>query len=187
MNIRLSSPLQLDSIVDGEGIRMVVWMQGCIHNCPGCHNKSTHSLTGGFEMSIDELKGQIKSANHHDGITLTGGDPLLQVAQSLEIAKFAKEEGLNVWCYTGFTYEQLLMMGKRNPLILELLENIDVLIDGKFVQEEKSSDLMFRGSANQRIINVKDSLKKDKVVLVTKYIKKKVHKKPFIKDKHLFL
>ncbi len=187
MKVRLSSPLQQDSIVDGEGIRMVVWMQGCIHNCPGCHNKKTHSLKGGFEKDIAELKEEIAAVKNNDGITLTGGDPLLQVKQSLEIASFSKSIGLNVWCYTGFTYEQLLVMANSNPLIKELLLNVDVLIDGKFILDEKSSDLMFRGSANQRVINVKESLKKDRVVLVTKYIKKKVNKKPFIKEKHLFL
>ncbi len=187
MTVRLSSPLQQDSIVDGEGIRMVVWMQGCIHNCPGCHNKKTHSLKGGFEKDLEELKQEIKNVKNHDGITLTGGDPLLQVEQSLEIASFSKKLGLNVWCYTGFTYEQLIAMSRSNPLILELLESIDILIDGKFVIDEKSADLLFRGSANQRVINVKESLKKNRVVLVKKYIKRKGSNKPFLKEKHLFL
>lgn len=187
MRVRLSSPLQLDSIVDGDGIRMVLWMQGCIHNCRGCHNKGTHSLTGGFYKEISDLKEEIQNVKNHDGITLTGGDPFLQLEQSIEIASFAKSLGLNVWCYTGFTYEQLINISKSNNLILELLENLDVVIDGKFILEEKSSDLLFRGSRNQRIINVKDSLRKNRVVEIRKYLKKRNVKNNYVKEKHLFI
>jgi anaerobic ribonucleoside-triphosphate reductase activating protein len=165
MQIRLASPLQQDSIVDGEGIRMVIWTQGCSHNCEGCHNRETHSFTGGFLQDVEELKNEISKVKDHDGITLSGGDPFFQVEPCLEIAKYCKSLGLNVWAYTGFTYEKLI----DNPKTLEFLKYIDVLIDGLFILSEKSLSLKFKGSKNQRIINVKDSLKKNKVVLVRKY------------------
>ena len=93
MQIRLASPLQQDSIVDGEGIRMVLWTQGCSHNCEGCHNKETHSFTGGFLKDLDELKEEISNVKDHDGITLSGGDPFFQIEACLEIAKHSKSLG----------------------------------------------------------------------------------------------
>jgi len=131
MKIRLSSPIQSDSIVDGEGIRSVIWTQGCSHNCKGCHNPETHDFNQGFEIDTDEIKKQISQIEFQDGITLSGGDPFFQAEASLDIAQFCKENGLNVWCYTGFTFEQLNTMSKANPNIKGLLENIDVLVDRK--------------------------------------------------------
>jgi len=174
MKIRLARPLQLDSIVDGEGIRTVIWTQGCSHNCPGCHNPQTHSFKGGFLKDVDELKEEISNLKLQDGITFSGGDPMFQSQVCAEIAKHCKKLNLNVWCYTGFTFEQLLSMAKYKPSIMEFLENIDVLVDGKFIEKLKSYDLMFRGSNNQRIIDVQKSLKKNKVVIVEKYKKKKI-------------
>lgn len=171
--IRLSHELQADSIVDGEGIRAIVWTQGCSHNCEGCHNQETHSFDGGFIKNIDDLKKEIANLKNHDGITFSGGDPMFQVRPILELAKYAKELGLNTWCYTGFTFEQLLTMTKRNKSLLELLNNIDVLVDGRFVLSEKSMDILFRGSKNQRIIDVKKSLKQNKAIEIKKY---KIHK-----------
>jgi anaerobic ribonucleoside-triphosphate reductase activating protein len=167
MKIRLASPLQYDSIVDGEGIRMVLWTQGCSHNCEGCHNKETHSFSGGFLKDVEVLKEEILTAKNHDGITLSGGDPFFQVEPSLEVAKFCKQNNLDVWCYTGFTFEQLMTMD--NPKIKEFLKYIDILVDGPFILSEKSLTLKFRGSKNQRIINVKESLKKNKAVSIRKY------------------
>lgn len=165
MEIRLASPvLQPDSIVDGEGIRAVLWTQGCDHKCPGCHNPQTHSFDSGFILDVEEVKKQIDDLEEQDGITFSGGDPLYQPEACLEIAKYAKEKKMNVWCYTGFTFEKLLEMSKNNHTILELLNNIDVLVDGKFVLNLKSYDCKFRGSTNQRLINVKESLKFGKVV-----------------------
>lgn len=173
MKIRLSSALTTDSIVDGEGVRSVIWTQGCAHNCPGCHNPQTHDFNGGFLKEIEELKEEIRLLKNQDGITLSGGDPFFQVEACLEIAKYCHKLGLNVWCYTGFTFEQLLKLIPKQPKILELLNYIDILVDGRFIQELKSFDVVFRGSKNQRILDVPQSLKLGKAILAEKY-----HQKP---------
>lgn len=164
MKIRLASDIQTDSIVDGEGLRTVIWTQGCSHNCEGCHNPKTHSFDGGFLVDTEDVKKEIAELKYQDGVTLSGGDPFFQADAVLDIAEFCQSKGLNVWCYTGFTFEKLLEMSKNNYTILELLNNIDVLVDGKFVLNLKSYDCKFRGSTNQRLINVKESLKFGKVV-----------------------
>ena len=169
MKIRLAADLQADSIVDGEGIRTVVWTQGCPHACKGCHNPQTHDFNGGVEVDVEEVIEALKEIKHQDGITLSGGDPVCQSEACYEISKAAHEMGLNVWCYTGFTYEMMLLSPKKR----KLLEQIDVLVDGKFVLEEKSYDLYFKGSRNQRIIDVQRSLKEERVVLVEKYAEDK--------------
>lgn len=169
MKIRLAAPIETDSIVDGEGIRTVIWTQGCKHNCKGCHNPETHSFETGFLVDVEDLEKQILTIKNQDGITLSGGDPMFQPEASAEIAKFCKENKLNVWCYTGFTFEELLKLLQKNMAIKALLENIDVLVDGKFVLEEKSLNLHFKGSKNQRILDVKESLKQNKAVEIDKY------------------
>lgn len=169
MEIRLADEIQIDSIVDGEGIRTVIWTQGCKHNCKGCHNPETHSFEKGFLVDVEDLKKQILNIKNQDGITLSGGDPMFQPEASGEIAKFAKENGLNVWCYTGFTFEELLKTSETNTKIRNLLENIDVLVDGKFVLEEKSLNLYFKGSKNQRVLDMPKSLKQKKAVEIEKY------------------
>lgn len=177
MKIRLAADLQPDSIVDGEGIRTVVWTQGCPHNCKGCHNPTTHSFDGGFLVDVAEVIEELRNIDGQDGITLSGGDPVCQSEACLEICKAAHELGLNVWCYTGFTYETMII----NPKQRKLLEQIDILVDGKFILEEKSLDIYFRGSRNQRIIDVQKSLLEDRVVLVSDYIDDKEYdsyKKP---------
>ena len=166
MKIRLASPLQRGSIVDGTGIRAVIWTQGCSHNCPGCHNPETHSFKDGFVVDTSEIKEEIKQLTTEEGITFSGGDPMFQVDQCLELAKTAKECGLNIWCYTGYTFEELLEISKKKKEIIEFLKLIDVLIDGRFVLSEKSLNLKFRGSRNQRIIDPQKSLKKKKAVLI---------------------
>ena len=170
MKIRLATPIIMgDSIVDGEGIRAVIWTQGCSHNCPGCQNPQTHSFDEGFLVDIEEVKKEIDLLDGQDGITFSGGDPLYQVDASLELAKYIKTKKMNIWCYTGFTYEALLSLSKNNPKITEFLETIDVLVDGPFILEKKSLDCPFRGSTNQRIIDTKESLKQKKVCLIEKY------------------
>ena len=162
--------IQMDSIVDGEGIRSVIWFQGCSHNCKGCHNPETHDFLGGTEVLIESIKEQIKSLEFQSGVTFSGGDPMFQVEALVELAKYVHECGMNVWCYTGFTFEQLLEMSKNNELYLEALKNIDVLVDGKFCLELKSFQAPFRGSTNQRVIDVASSLKSGKVIQIEKYI-----------------
>lgn len=165
MKIRLAASLQPDSIVDGEGIRTVIWTQGCNHHCKGCHNPETWSFDSGYLVDVDSVIKEIDSLTGQDGITLSGGDPFYQVDACTLIAKHCKEKKLNVWCYTGFLYEDLI----KDTKMLELLKYIDVLVDGPFVLKERSLDLYFKGSSNQRIIDVPNSLKENKIVLVSKY------------------
>lgn len=155
-SIRISG-ITPESIVDGEGIRYVIFTQGCPHHCPGCHNPSTHSFDGGKVVAIHDILTDIeKNRKYIDGITLSGGEPFCQIDQCSIIAKKAQELGLTVWCYTGFSFEELYGRGDA----LELLQNLDVLVDGPFILEERSLDLDFRGSRNQRIIDVRTSLEK---------------------------
>lgn len=173
MKIRLADSTVLkDSIVDGEGLRAVIWTQGCSHNCPGCHNPKTHDFNSGILVDTEYVKEQLKELKIQDGITLSGGDPFFQIEACCDIAKYAKSIGLNVWAYTGFLFEDLIKL----PNALELLNYIDVLIDGKFEIENQSYDCKFRGSTNQRIINVKKSLKENKTCTIKKYDKKESKK-----------
>lgn len=162
MKIRLAAPLQTYSYVDGKGIRMVIWNQGCKMACPGCHNPETHSLCGGKEIDIEDLEKEItKYSLHHQGITLSGGDPFLQPEQNKRLAVLAHNIGLDVWAYCGQTYEQLLQDENKR----KLLEECDVLIDGPFVLGQRDVRLAFRGSTNQRLIDVQKSINQGKVVL----------------------
>ena len=162
MKVRLAANIQPDSIVDGEGIRTVIWFQGCLHHCKECHNPETWNFDGGIEFDVEEIKAEIKNLKYQNGVTLSGGDPFFQPIAALEIAKYAHSLGLNVWCYTGFTFEELL---DEDIAKKEFLKNIDVLIDGRFEIAKKSLACKFRGSANQRIIDVTKSLENNKVVL----------------------
>ncbi len=169
MKIRLAADLEFDSIVNGSGLRTVVWTQGCSHNCKGCHNQKTQDFKGGVEVSIEEVMEVFDEVEHQDGVTLSGGDPFFQVDACVELCHEFKKRGLNIWAYTGFTYEEVLSNKNLKPLLLEL----DVLIDGKFEEENKSFEVPFIGSSNQRIIDVKKSLEEDRVVLCDKYYKNK--------------
>ncbi len=183
MKIRLASDLQPDSIVDGPGIRTVIWTQGCSHKCPGCHNPSTHDFKGGFSVSTDEINQELDNLVGQSGITLSGGDPMFQAKACTQIAKHAKEIGLDVWCYTGFTYEQVL----QSPEMKKLLNYVDILVDGKFDITQFSLNLDFRGSKNQRIIDVPKSLKEEKVILVDKYMQERNHKIEVPRKKHIYI
>ncbi|MBQ2873071.1 MAG: anaerobic ribonucleoside-triphosphate reductase activating protein [Bacilli bacterium] len=165
MKIRLAGEMTTDSVVDGEGIRSVIWCQGCIHNCPGCHNPETHSFSAGFLKDVSEVLKEISELEFQDGITLSGGDPLCQIDACLEIAKFTQELGLNVWCYTGYKMEELLKRCEKENKLKDLLLNIDVLVDSPFILELKSYEVPFRGSKNQRLINAKESVKQNKIIL----------------------
>lgn len=169
MKIRLAAYLQPDSIVDGEGIRTVIWTQGCPHNCMGCHNPETHDVNGGALVDLEEVYEIIDNLEGQDGITFSGGDPFMQPKECAEIAKYAKDKGYNIWSYTGYTFEQLLLLAKTKQDIMNFLKNIDVLVDGKFELNKKDYKSIFRGSSNQRIIDVSKSLKENKVVTIKKY------------------
>lgn len=183
MKIRLAADLQKDSIVDGDGIRTVIWTQGCPHNCFGCHNPSTHDFNDGALFDVEDIKKKIDDLIYQDGITFSGGDPMCQVDACVEIAKYAKTKGLNIWCYTGYTFEQLLELGKKRKSYIDFLENIDVLVDGKFVMELKSLDCKYRGSTNQRLVDVKKSLSTSKVCLW----ENDIQILPFKKNKYLYV
>ncbi len=156
-----------ESIVDGPGIRMVVFAQGCKHKCKGCHNPHTHSFDGGEFVEIDKIISDIKKNSLLDGITLSGGDPFEQAESFAELAKEVKKIGMNVITYTGYTYEQLVKYSSERKGYKELLENTDMLVDGPFIMEEKSLLLKFRGSKNQRIIDVPSSRKNKKATLAS--------------------
>ena len=165
--LRLSAPVQFDSIVDGEGLRAVIWTQGCPHGCPGCHNPQTHAFDGGTSVASESILEQLKAHFYLDGVTFSGGEPMAQAAACGELAQAVHQLGMNVWCYTGYTWEAL--MEAQDPDQRTFLEQIDVLIDGPFLPAQKSLNLLFRGSANQRLIDVKASLKAQRVVLAEKY------------------
>ena len=153
MDIRIFG-IEGDSIVDGPGIRMSVFTQGCIHNCKGCHNPESHDPNGGKLYDTDKI---IKL------VTLTGGDPFYQPEACAEIAEGVKKLGLNVWTFTGYTWEQLT--DSKNEDFMRLLRATDVLVDGKFEMDKKSLELRFKGSSNQRTIDVPASLEQGKIVL----------------------
>lgn len=173
MKIRLASELQADSIVDGEGIRTVIWTQGCPHNCLGCHNPHTFNYKGGFELEVKDIIKEIKTLELQDGITFSGGDPMEQAEACSVIAKAVKENNLTTWAYTGYTFEELLEKGKSDNSINEFMKYLDIIIDGPFILSEKSFDIYYRGSRNQRIIDVQKSLKQNEIILVEKYMRDK--------------
>ena len=161
MKIRIADIVD-DSIVDGPGLRFVVFVQGCTHNCKGCHNPDTHDINGGKIVDTDYILEKFYENPLLDGITLSGGEPFLQTTPLSVIARDIKEKGFNVIVSTGFTWEELMEYKEK---YYELLKYTDILIDGPFDENLKSYDLMFRGSGNQRAIDVFKSLSENKVVL----------------------
>ena len=154
-----------DSIVDGPGLRTTLFAQGCPHHCEGCHNPETWDFSGGTEVSMEASVEIVKSSPLCRGVTFSGGEPFAQAEGFAEIAKALKEKGYEVASYSGYTFEELLdgTDGQK-----ELLQLLDVLIDGPFLMREKSLEIAFRGSRNQRIINVPESLKAGRVVTIDK-------------------
>lgn len=140
-----------DSVVDGEGLRTVIFFAGCPHHCKGCHNPESWNDANGKEMSIDEIIKEIES-NPLTDVTFSGGEPFAQSKTLCELAKRVKESGKNIWCYTGYTLGALQNM--NDVYVDELLESIDVLVDGPFQIEKRDLSLPFRGSRNQRIIHL---------------------------------
>ena len=152
-----------DSIVDGPGLRLTIFTQGCLHHCPGCHNPQTHDPEGGSWADTEDILAAAAENPLLDGITLSGGDPILQPVPCLALAEGAHKIGLNVWTYTGYTWEAL--WEENAPEKIALLKETDVLVDGPFLLAERSLELRFCGSRNQRLIDVKKSLAEGKVVL----------------------
>lgn len=161
--VRLSG-IAYESLVNGPGMRRVFFAQGCKHNCKGCFNPETHDLLGGEEKNMDELIEDVVKNKMIKGVTFSGGDPLEQADKFSYMAKIFKNSGLNIWCYTGYTFEELLEKMKSDNDTRELLKNIDVLVDGEFQLENKNCGLRFRGSSNQRIIDVNNSITLGKII-----------------------
>ena len=136
---------------DGPGLRTSIYFAGCAHQCPGCHNPSTWDFAAGRDMSIDELMEHIADSGFN--VTFSGGDPIYQKEALTTLARAIKAAGKTIWCYTGFTYEQLTADHSCD----ELLSLIDVLVDGPYIEAMRDTDLLFRGSANQRLIDIKKS------------------------------
>lgn len=161
MQVRISGIVK-ESFVDGPGIRYVIFAQGCLHNCLGCHNPQTHDFNGGYLIDCDELINDVLKNKYIDGVTFSGGDPLYQVKEFIYIAKKLKENDVHIICYTGFEYEDIIKDEDKR----ELLNYIDLLIDGPFILSQKSLKIPFRGSTNQRIIDVKRSISEGNIVTV---------------------
>ena len=139
-----------ETMADGPGFRTSIYCAGCAHHCPGCHNPQSWDFMGGREVTVEELLEVVK-ADEFSNVTFSGGDPLYQVEAFTELARRIKEEtGKNIWCYTGFRYEEIL----EDPRLSQILPYIDTLVDGPFVSELRDPELHFRGSSNQRIIHL---------------------------------
>ena len=154
MNIRVAG-LVNESIVDGPGFRFAIFTQGCPHACPGCHNPQTHDFSGGYDADLDEIVRQIAGDPLMSGVTFSGGEPFCQAEGFLCLAKQLKPLGYELAAYTGYTWEQLM---EGSPAQRALLETLDVLVDGPFILAQRNLDLRFRGSENQRILDVPKSL-----------------------------
>ncbi len=152
-----------NSIVDGPGLRYVIFTQGCPHHCPGCHNPQTHDLRGGREANREELLEEIFSDPILSGVTFSGGEPFIQAEALLPIGEEVKRRGKHLMVYTGYLYEELLQM--RDPAVQRLLELADILVDGPFVEAERDLTLTFRGSANQRVIDLAKTRESGEIVL----------------------
>lgn len=159
MELRIAGIVK-ESVVDGPGFRYVIFAQGCSHGCKGCHNPDTHDPAGGYAVDIEDLFADIKQCKNIDGVTFSGGEPFLQAEPFTKLAERLKEAGINILCYSGYTFEELL--ASNNKSYESLLNLIDTLIDGPYVEELRDLSLAFRGSGNQRIIDVKSRLKEIK-------------------------
>ena len=185
VSLRLAGVVR-ESIVDGPGLRFAIFCQGCPHNCPKCHNQDTHDFSGGYDCDIQKIVNAIEENPLLSGVTFSGGEPSHQPVAFLEIAKKVKSRGLNIWMYSGYTLEELLSRAnsaisdlnnmnenssqtseknKEQVALKGLLGLVDVLVDGKFINELKDLTLPFRGSRNQRIIDIKNTLESGNIIL----------------------
>ena len=165
MLIRLAGIVP-ESYVDGPGIRFTIFVQGCPHNCEGCHNPETHDFNAGRLADTDKIYNKIKQFPLVHGVTFSGGEPFCQAEPLAELGEKLKADGYHLMSYSGWTFEQLLAKGGKEPQVMRLLGLLDVLVDGRFVLAERSLELRFRGSRNQRLIGVPESLTAGKAVTV---------------------
>lgn len=161
MKLRISGIID-ESITDGPGYRFTIFTQGCPHHCQGCHNPQTHDFSGGKEIDTEVLLPVIKGDPLLDGVTFSGGEPFVQPEPLAELAEKVKQLGLNVWVYSGWTYEELKAMNQ--PAVDRLLAACDVLVDGRFEISQKSIALLYRGSKNQRLVDLNKTRESKTVV-----------------------
>ena len=154
-----------ESIVDGPGIRFAIFCQGCPHDCPGCHNPETHDFNGGTEVSIEKILKAIDENPILKGVTFSGGEPTCQAEGFAALARAVRARGLDITMFSGYTYEQLLARAEKEPALQELLDLTDLLIDGPYLKAERDLTLQFRGSRNQRLIDMKKTRQAGRVVL----------------------
>lgn len=152
--IRLSAPIEHDNIVNGYGLRAIIWTQGCLQHCKGCQNPETWSLEEGIIVNIEDIKSELRALKGQSGLTFCGGEPFLQPLACKTIAEWAKKElGWNIWSFSGYTYEKIKQYGGDS---LDFLNSLDALIDGPFILAERDLTMKFRGSRNQRLLHLKD-------------------------------
>lgn len=162
--LRLSGVIK-ESIVDGPGIRYVVFTQGCPHRCVGCHNPQTHDFNSGYFKDIDDIYEDVLKNPLIHGVTISGGEPFAQAKQVSQLVKKLKEKNYSTIVYTGYTFEQLYENTEDDNGYLDLLSSTDILVDGKFELNKKNLMLKFRGSENQRIIDVQKTLDSGEIVI----------------------
>jgi len=157
-----------ESIVDGPGIRYVIFAQGCPHRCKGCHNEQALDFSGGKTIEIEKILNDIEKDPLISGVTFSGGEPFCQPEGFSELAVRLKEKDINIMAYTGYTYEELTALSAGDKKIKILLENIDILVDGRFVLEKRDLELQFKGSSNQRYIDMNATRKQRGLVILEK-------------------
>lgn len=159
-----------ESIVDGEGYRMAIFLQGCNHHCKGCHNPQTWDFNGGTEMNVSDII-DMYNPDIMDGITLSGGDPFFQADKLQELFKYCEDKSISLWTYTGFIFDEFLKYINNEPCdsrindsMIEMLKYTEVVVDGPFILEQRTVEALYRGSTNQRLVDVKKSLDENKVI-----------------------
>ena len=162
--LRLAGTVE-DSIVDGPGIRYTNFVQGCPHHCPGCHNPQTHDFAGGYLADPKSLLEEIRKNPLLSGVTFSGGEPFCQPEALADLGREIKKLGKHLMIYTGYTWERLLEIGRKRPAVLALLDLSDLLVDGPYLEAERDLSLRLRGSANQRVIDLKKTKEHGTVVL----------------------
>ena len=165
MRIKLAG-LTADSIVDGPGLRFTIFVQGCPHNCEGCHNPESHDFNGGRWADTDKIIEKIKKNEIIRGVTFSGGEPFCQPKPLADMAEKLKKDGYHLIAYTGFTFEQLMKMSVADENVKKLLGCLDNIIDGKFVLSLRSLELRYKGSSNQRTLDVQESIRQGRAVEV---------------------
>ena len=154
-----------DSIVDGPGIRFAIFCQGCPHNCPDCHNPETHDFNGGSEVTVGRILEEIDKNKLLKGVTFSGGEPTCQAEPFAALGRAVKDRGLDITLFSGYTYEQLMQRAEEEPALAELLSLTDLLIDGPYIKAQRDLTLQFRGSSNQRLIDMNRTRQAGEVVL----------------------